>query len=40
MNQNSKMEELVEYLEHDWNKIDKTKDDLKMDKKLMNFMQI
>ena len=39
LNQNLKMEELVEYLEQDWNKIDKTKDDSKMDKKLMNFMQ-
>ena len=39
LNQNLRMEELIEYLEHDWDKSDKTKDDLEKDKKLMNFMK-
>ena len=39
MKQDLRMNELIEYLNHDWEKQDKTIDDLKMDKKLMNFMK-
>ena len=38
LKQDLRMEELIEYLNHDWDKKNKTNDDLKMDKKLMNFM--
>ena len=39
MKQDLRMDELIEYLNHDWEKQDKTIDDLKLDKKLMNFMK-
>ena len=39
LKQDLRMDELIEYLNHEWEKQNKTIDDLKLDKKLMNFMK-